>query len=43
MHEKHLDPMVDDLQALPVGIGTPILVAWNAKEDLLARTHPTAP
>lgn len=45
MHEKHLDPMIDDLQALPAGIGTPILAAWNAKEDLLdllalARTHP---
>jgi transposase len=45
MHAKHLDPMVDDLHALPTAIGTPILVAWNAKEDLLdllalARTHP---
>jgi transposase len=45
MHEKHLDPMIDDLRALPTGIGTPILAAWNAKEDLLdlldlARTHP---
>jgi transposase len=45
MHAKHMDPMVDDLQPLPAGIGTPILVAWNAKEDLLdllalARTHP---
>lgn len=45
MHAKHLDPMVDDLHALPTGIGTPILTAWNAKEDLLdllalARTHP---
>ncbi|HEX5401686.1 MAG TPA: ISL3 family transposase [Pseudonocardiaceae bacterium] len=45
MHAKHLDPMVDDLQALPPRIGQPILAAWNAKEDLLdllalARTHP---
>jgi transposase len=45
MHEKHLDPMIDDLRALPTAIGTPILAAWNAKEDLLdllslARTHP---
>lgn len=45
MHATHLDPMVDDLHALPTGIGTPILTAWNAKEDLLdllalARTHP---
>jgi transposase len=45
MHAKHLDPMVDDLHTLPTAIGTPILAAWNAKEDLLdllalARTHP---
>lgn len=45
MHEKHLDPMIDDLRALPAAIGAPILDAWNAKEDLLdllalARTHP---
>ena len=45
MHESHLDPMIDDLHALPAAIGTPILAAWNAKEDLLdllalARTHP---
>lgn len=45
MHEKHLDPMIDDLRALPARIGVPILAAWNAKEDLLdllalARTHP---
>jgi hypothetical protein len=45
MHEKHLDPMIDDLRALPAPIGTPILAAWNAKEDLLdllalARTAP---
>ncbi|MFC5109429.1 ISL3 family transposase [Kibdelosporangium philippinense] len=45
MHEQHLDPMIDDLRALPAVIGTPILAAWNAKEDLLdllalARTHP---
>ena len=45
MHEKHLDPMIDDLRALPAAIGAPILDACNAKEDLLdllalARTHP---
>ncbi|TMR89304.1 ISL3 family transposase [Nonomuraea basaltis] len=44
MHARQLDPMVDDLHALG-RIGTPILAAWNAKEDLLdllalARTHP---
>ncbi|MBG0831635.1 ISL3 family transposase [Planomonospora sp. ID67723] len=45
MHGAQLDPMVDDLAALPKRIGVPILAAWNAKEDLLdllalARTHP---
>ena len=40
-----LDPMVDDLKALPKRIGAPILTAWNCKEDLmdllaLTRTHP---
>ncbi|MFI9384641.1 transposase family protein [Kutzneria sp. NPDC052558] len=45
MHAHHLDPMVNDLRALPAEIGQPILAAWNAKEDLLdllalARTHP---
>ncbi|MEV0169333.1 ISL3 family transposase [Nonomuraea fuscirosea] len=45
MHARQLDPMVDDLQALPARLGAPILAAWNAKEDLLdllalARTHP---
>jgi transposase len=45
MQATHLDPMIDDLHALPTGIGMPILAAWNAKEDLLdllalARTHP---
>jgi hypothetical protein len=44
MHAAHLDPVVDDLQALPAAIRTPILVAWNAEEDPLdllavARTH----
>ena len=44
MHANHLDPMVDDLAALG-RLGTDILAAWNAKEDLLdllalARTHP---
>ena len=45
MHAKHLDPMIDDIQALPKKIGTPILKAWNVKEDLmdllaLHGTHP---
>ena len=45
MHAKHLDPMIDDLRALPAKIGTPILNAWNVKEDLmdllaLHGTHP---
>ncbi|WP_219539950.1 ISL3 family transposase [Nonomuraea guangzhouensis] len=45
MHARQLDPMVDDLQALPARLGRAILAAWNAKEDLLdllalARTHP---
>ncbi len=45
MHADHLDPMVDDLKALPKKIGLPILAAWNAKEDLmdllaLTRTNP---
>lgn len=35
MHESHLDPMIDDLRAVTAEIGTPILAAWNAKEDLL--------
>lgn len=40
-----LDPMVDDLAALPPKIGQPILAAWNCKEDLmdlmaLMHTHP---
>jgi transposase len=35
MHAKHLDAMVDDLRALPMKIGTPILRAWNRKEDLM--------
>jgi transposase len=42
VHANHLDPMVDDLKALPKKIGVPILAAWNAKEDLLdllALTH----
>ncbi|WP_370353281.1 ISL3 family transposase [Catenulispora sp. EB89] len=46
MHADHLDPMVEDLNALPPRIGKPILDAWNAKEDLLdllalAGTHPS--
>lgn len=37
-----LDPMIDDLRALPKEIGEPIIKAWNCKEDLmdlLALTH----
>ncbi|MER6578261.1 transposase [Nonomuraea sp. NPDC001023] len=45
MHGSQLDPMVDDLMALPRRIAVPVLAAWNAKEDLLdllslARTYP---
>ena len=45
MHCSQLDPMIDDLMALPQRLGAPILAAWNAKEDLLdvlalARAHP---
>jgi transposase len=45
MRAEHVDQLVDDLTCLPATIGTPILTAWNAKEDLLdllatARTHP---
>jgi transposase len=45
MHADHLDPMVDELEALGKKIGKKILTAWNAKEDLLdllalARTNP---
>ena len=48
MHAKHLDAMLDDLQALPNKIGVPILTAWNCKEDLmdllaLHGTHPNRP
>jgi transposase len=42
VHAEHLDPMVEDLKALPAKIGAPILAAWNAKEnlmDLLALMH----
>jgi len=42
MHANQLDPMVEDLQALPPKVGIPILAAWNCKEDLmdlLALTH----
>lgn len=40
-----LDPMIDDLQALPKETGQPIIKAWNCKEDLmdllaLTHTHP---
>jgi transposase len=37
-----LDPMIDDLEALPKEIGQPIIKAWHCKEDLmdlLALTH----
>jgi transposase len=42
---QHLAELQADLKLLPKRIGTPITVAWNAKEDLLdllalARTHP---
>ncbi|MFB6398656.1 ISL3 family transposase, partial [Polymorphospora sp. 2-325] len=45
MPGKHVDRLVDTLDALPAAIGAPILAAWNAKEDLLdllatARTQP---
>lgn len=45
MHADHLDPMVEDLQALPKKIGKPILAAWNVKEDLmdLLALHGTDP
>ncbi|MFL6110985.1 MAG: ISL3 family transposase [Catenulispora sp.] len=45
MHADHLDPMVEDLQALPKNIGGPILAAWNVKEDLmdLLALHGTGP
>lgn len=41
-----LDPMIDDLRALPKEIGEPIIKAWNCKEDLmdllaLTHTHPS--
>jgi transposase len=32
MHAKHLDPMIDDLRALPAKIGVPILKAWNVRK-----------
>lgn len=45
MRGEHVDALLDDLSGLPAAIGTPIVVAWNAKEDLLdllalARTDP---
>src|SRR4051794_37409752 len=45
MSGKHVDRLVDTLDALPAKIGPPILAAWNAKEDLhdllaTARTQP---
>lgn len=41
-----LDPMIDDLKALPKEIGEPIIKAWHCKEDLmdlLALTHTNPP
>jgi transposase len=35
MRGKHVDRLIDTLEALPATIGAPILAAWNAKEDLL--------
>jgi transposase len=45
MHARHLDPMIDDLRALPKTIGRPVLAAWNVKEDLmdLLELHGTHP
>ena len=45
MHADHLDPMVEDLTALPKKIGQPIPAAWNVKEDLmdLLALHGTNP
>jgi transposase len=45
MHAKHLDPMIDEFRALPAKIGTPILKAWDVKEDLmdLLAPHDTHP
>lgn len=45
MPGEHVDALLDELSALPAAIATPILAAWNAKEDLLdllalARTNP---
>jgi transposase len=35
MPGQHVDRLTDTLAGLPAVIGTPILAAWNAKEDLL--------
>jgi transposase len=45
MRGEHVDALLDELSVLPAAIATPILSAWNAKEDLLdllalARTNP---
>jgi len=45
MRGEHVDALLDELSRLPAAIATPILAAWNAKEDLLdllalARTNP---
>ena len=33
---EHVDKLLDELSGLPAAIGTPILAAWNAKEDYAA-------
>lgn len=45
MRGEHVDALLDELSTLPAAIATPIMAAWNAKEDLLdllalARTNP---
>ena len=45
MSGVHVDELCDQFEALPTKIGKPILVVWNAKEDLLdllatARSNP---
>lgn len=40
MRTEHVDELVDDLTACRPTTADAILAAWNANEDLLARTHP---
>jgi transposase len=45
MRADRVDKLCDEIAGLPAGLSTPILTAWNAKEDLLdllalARTNP---